>query len=308
VSPQGGTRDIVAADHYRAGLHAWQTRSPSGLGRAVAEFNAAIQRDPRYAQAYMGLANSYNLLPEFTLMAPAQAYAKAADAASRAIALAPSLAGAHAALAFADFYGRRDVASARREFSRAITLDPNDAIAHHWYATFLMTIGDFDAARVQIDRAAQLDPESAAILADKALILFYAGSARDAVTLLKQLETDQPQFASPHYYLSAIALMQGDDTDYLREMKLMADARHDAQGAALAAARISAPSFVSARSSDASDQARVAQQAVEIHSTAEPRKQRIDPGAGKFGLGAQQAGLQIGERSTAIPQLGIGLR
>ena len=231
-----GTRDAAAAEYYQSGMHDWQTRTPSGLARAVADFNAAIRRDPRFADAYVGLANTYNLMREFTRMPAEEAYAKAADAATRAMAINPSLSGAHAALAFTDFYWRRDVAGANREFSRAIALDPRNATAHHWYATFLMTIGSVRAAREQIDRAARLDPESTAILADKGLILFYAGAPQQAVALLRQLETDQPLFASPHLYLSAIHLMQRDDAGYLREMNLEADALHDATAVQLAAA------------------------------------------------------------------------
>jgi len=229
-----GTRDAAAAEYYQSGLHDWQTRTPSGLARAVTDFNNAIRRDPRFAEAFVGLANTYNLMREFTTMPASEAYAKAADAATRAIAIKPSLASAHSALAFTRFYWRRDVSGASREFQRAIALDPNSATAHHWYATFLMTVGDVPAARTQIEQAARLDPESAAILTDKGLILFYAGEMRQSLVLLRQMESDQPLFASPHLYLSAIYLVQGDDAGYLRELKLEAEALHDANGAALA--------------------------------------------------------------------------
>jgi hypothetical protein len=226
----------VALEYYRSGLHAWQTRSPSGLLRAIEDFKAAGRLDPKYAGAYVGLANAYNLLCEYTSTACGTAYAQARAAAEHAIALDPALAGAHAALAFDDFYERHDEAGARREFVRAIALDPRDPAFHHWYATFLMTIGDFVAARGEIQKASELDSESVAILADKALILFYAGDARQAVRLLKQIEADQPPFASSHNYLAFIDLMQGDDSGYLEELKLFAQSRHDSRGAALAAA------------------------------------------------------------------------
>ena len=230
------THDEFAAESYLSGLHEWQTRTPSGLSRAIVDFNDAIRRDPKFAQAYVGLANTYDLMREFTLMPSNAAYSRAAAAATRAIALDPSLAEAHSALAFSDFYWRRDVAGARREFIRAIELDQGSASAHHWYATFLMTLGDFGAARGEIETASRLDPESTAIIADKALIEFYGGEAQRAVTLLKQIEADQPLFASPHLYLSAIALLQGHDRDYLREMNLLALALHDGDTIALSEA------------------------------------------------------------------------
>ena len=230
------THDPAAAESYLSGLHEWQTRTPSGLSRAVADFSDAIRRDPKFAQAYVGLANTYDLMREFTLMPSNVAYSRAAAAATRAIALDPSLAEAHSALAFSDFYWRRDVAGAQREFVRALELDPGSAPAHHWYATYLMTMGNFGAARGEIERASRLDPESTAIIADKALIEFYGGDAQRAVALLKQIETDQPLFASPHLYLSAIAMLEGRDRDYLREMNLLAVALHDGDTVALSEA------------------------------------------------------------------------
>jgi Tfp pilus assembly protein PilF len=232
----GETRDPVAAEFYRSGLHEWQTRSPSGLMRAANDFNSAIRRDPHYAQAYVGLADTYNLLREYTAMPADIAYTRARAAALRATALDPNLAGAHAALGFVDFYWQRDMQSARHEFSRALQLDPNSATTHHWYATVLMSAGDFVAARSEIENAAALDSESAAILADKGLILFRAGEVSKSVALLKQLEADQPSFASPHLYLSLVGLQQGNDREYLQEMNLWARARHDNNGQALAAA------------------------------------------------------------------------
>ncbi|HWE06455.1 MAG TPA: tetratricopeptide repeat protein, partial [Rhizomicrobium sp.] len=229
-------RDPVAVVLYRSGLHEWQTRTPSGLTRAVKDFNAAIARDPTYAQAYEGLAETYNLMREYTSMPADEAYAKARDAATRAIALDPSLAGAHAALAFVDFYWLRKVPDARREFARAVELDPKNAEARHWYATFLMTVGEFDAALREIEKASELDSESSAILSDKGLILYYAGRTGDALKLLAQMETDQPELASPPFYLSVIDLVRGDNESHLREMKHHAVVTHDAGEAALAVA------------------------------------------------------------------------
>jgi Tfp pilus assembly protein PilF len=228
-------RDPAAVAFYKSGLHEWQTRTPSGLVRAVKDFDAAIARDPGYAQAYEGLADTYNLMREYTLMPPDEAYAKAREAATHAIALDPALAGAHAALAFVDFYWLRKPADARREFVRAIALDPKNAGAHHWYATFLMTVGEPEAATREIDKAAELDSESSAILADKGLILYYGGRTNEAVALLAQLEADQPGFASPPFYLSVIDLVRGDDQGHLRETERHAAVMHDAGEAALAA-------------------------------------------------------------------------
>ena len=218
---------------YRAGLFEWQSRTPEGLRHAVDDFTQAIVRDPQYAQAYAGLAQCYELLREYTTVTPDYAFPRAKAAADRAIALDPSLTDAHLALAFADFYWFHDAATARREFERAIALAPNNAIAHHWNATFLLEMGEFPKAIVEIDRAATLDTESIAIQADKGLILFYAGHRAESVALLERLEQTQPHFASTHRYLARIHFAQNDDTGFLRELALAADAMEDADAKAM---------------------------------------------------------------------------
>jgi Tfp pilus assembly protein PilF len=229
-------RNAEATAFYRAGLYEWQTRTPVGLTHAVDDFTQAIVHDPGFAEAYAGLANCYNLLREFSTMPPGEAYPRAKAAAERAIALNPSLGDAHADLAFVDFYWSRDVAGARREFQRALALEPRSAMAHHWYATFLMTIREFPLALREIEAAQALDSESTAILADKGLILFDNKKIDEALMLLQQLEQAEPAFPSTHVYLAFIDLDRGDNIGFLRERRADATIRHDADGEALIAA------------------------------------------------------------------------
>jgi len=221
---------------YRAGLFEWQSRTPEGLRHAVDDFTQAIVRDPQYAEAYAGLAQCYELLREYTTVTPDYAFPRAKAAADRAIALDPSLTEAHLALAFADFYWSHDALIARREFERAVALAPNSAVAHHWYATFLLEMAEFPKAIVEIDKAANLDSESIAIQADKGLILFYAGHRAESTALLERLEQTQPNFASTHRYLARIYLAQNDSTGFLRELSLAATALEDADGKTIEAA------------------------------------------------------------------------
>jgi Tfp pilus assembly protein PilF len=216
-----------AQEFYLQGLYHWNKRTPSDLNQAVDDFTQAIVHDPEYAPAYAGLADSYNLMREYTLMPAKDAYPRAIAAAERAIALDDSLAEAHNSLAFADFYGSWDARSADREFRRAIALDPNSVIAHHWYATFLMVLGRSEEALAEIENARKLDPHSSAILADKGLILFLAGQKEEAVSLLRQLEASEPNFLSPHSYLAVIALATGDYKNYLPEARHSAQLLHD---------------------------------------------------------------------------------
>ncbi len=221
---------------YMKGLQDWSERTPASLSHAVEEFTAALRLDPDYAQAEAGLASCYNLLPEFTAMPATQAYALAKGAATRAIALQPDLATAHAAYAFALFWGDWNFAEARREYDRALQLAPDNAAIHHWYATSLDALGAHDPALAQIERALELDPNSVAIRADRGLILFNGGRVKEAIAVLDALAIQAPGFLSTHHYLADIAFARGDDVGYLREELLYARQRHDGAGEAVALA------------------------------------------------------------------------
>jgi Tfp pilus assembly protein PilF len=216
-----------AQEFYLQGLYYWNKRAPEDLNRGLDAFTQSVVHDPNYAPAYVGLANCYNLLREYTLMPPKEAYPRAIAAAQRAIALDDSLPEAHTALAFADMYWVWDARSADREFRRALALDPNSVVAHHWYGTALFVMGRYSEAIAQIDQAQQLDPPSSAILADKGLILFYAGERSQAVSLLRELEVSEPTFLSPHRYLREIALATGDYKSFLSESRQMAGLLRD---------------------------------------------------------------------------------
>ena len=228
--------DPEAQQFYLKGMYYFNKRTPETLNQAVDYFTQAVVRDPQYAEAYVGLADCYNLLREYTVMPPSEAYPRAMAAAKRAIALDDSLSGAHSSLAFVDFYWSWDVAGARREFQRAIELDPKCVLAHHWYATFLLALGRLPESLQEIEKAQQLDPQSNAILADKGLILFHNGQKEQAVTLLKQIETTEPDFLSPHNYLALIYFLQGDYRQYLAESRIAATLLHDERRLAIVGA------------------------------------------------------------------------
>lgn len=212
---------------YLEGRYYWEKRTPESLTKAVDAFTQAIVRDPTYAPAYVGLADSYNLLREYTVMPAYEAYPRALAAAKKAVELDPESSEAHASLAFASFFGSWDAASANREFQRAIELDPNNAVAHHWYATYLSCVRRDTEAIAEIERAQTLEPASKSVLADKGSILFNAGRRQDSIALLAQMEANEPDFISPHRYLKFIYLMTGDHSSYLVEARKEAALMHD---------------------------------------------------------------------------------
>ena len=225
-----------AEDYYLKGRFYWNQRTPESLNQAVDSFTQAIVHDPTYSDAYVGLADSYNLLREYTMMPASEAYPRALAAAKKAVELDETSSPAHASLAFVSFFGMWDAGTADQEFRRAIDLDPNNANAHHWYATFLQSVLRYDQSLNEIDRAQALDPHSASILADKGMLLWRAGRHEEGLRLLRQLEQADPDFASPHRYLRVIYVETDDYPGYLAEMKKEAQLVHNADLQAIAEA------------------------------------------------------------------------
>jgi DNA-binding winged helix-turn-helix (wHTH) protein/Tfp pilus assembly protein PilF len=219
-----------AEQFYLQGRFYWEKRTPDGLNKAVDYFTQAIVHDSNYAPAYVGLADCYNLLREYTLMPASEAYPRALAAAKRAVELDDRSSEAHNSLAFALFYGNWDAAGAEREFRRALELNPTSSVAHHWYATYLGTIGRSTESLAEIQRAQALDPASKSILADEGIILWSSGRRDEGTALLKQLEASEPDFLSPHRYLKNAYLASGDYPHYLEEWRQEAAIMRDPTG------------------------------------------------------------------------------
>ncbi len=216
-----------AEDFYLKGRFYWNKRTPDSLTKAVDFFTQAIVHDPNYAPAYVGLADCYNLLREYTVMPASEAYPRALAAAQKAVELDDQSSEAHASLAFVSFYGMWDASTADREFRRALALNPNNSTAHHWYATYLLALRRYPESVEEIERAQALDPDSKSVLADKGLLLFLAGRQHEAIALLKQMEENEPDFISSHRYLRLIYLQTADYPHYLVEAKKQAVLMHD---------------------------------------------------------------------------------
>ncbi len=227
--PAANVSSPEAENLYLEGRYYWNKRTPEDLNRAVDYFTQAVNRDPNYSKAYVGLADSYNLLREYSAMPAGEAYPLALAAASKAVQLDENSAEAHTSLAFVTFFWSWDAPGAEREFKRALALNPGDARAHHWYASFLLTCRRFPESLAEIENAQRLDPSSVAILADKAQILQVSGRTDQGLALLKRIETTDPSFASAHRYLSEIYFSRQDYPNYLAELKTTALLLHDSK-------------------------------------------------------------------------------
>src|SRR5438552_1856589 len=198
-----------AYEAYLKGRYFWNKRTADGLKKAIDYFNQAIEKDPNYAQAYTGLADSYALLGdwEYGILAPKEAFPRAKAAATKALALDNTLGEAHTSLAFSLDLFDWDWASAEREFRRAIELNPGYATGHHWYAWHLSEMGRNREAIAEMRKAQNLDPLSLIISADVAEILLVAHSYDQAIEQSRKTIDMDPNFAVAHYELGQ-ALVQ----------------------------------------------------------------------------------------------------
>ena len=219
-----------AEDLYLKGRYYWNKRTADDLVRAADYFTAATQREPSYAQAYAGLADTYNLLREYSNMPDSQAFPLALNAAQKAVQLDDSLAEGHRALAFAEFNWNWDIPGGESEFRRAIELNPNDPVAHHWYATALSALPRLPESIAEIEKARALDPSSRSIAADRAQMYFVNGRDQEAIDILQELEQTDPEFRSPHAYLEGIYWTHREYAKSLDETETLARLYHDEKG------------------------------------------------------------------------------
>jgi eukaryotic-like serine/threonine-protein kinase len=154
------TANAEAFQLYLQGRFYWNKRTPADFQKAIAFFEQAIGRDPNYALAYSGLADTYAVLTAYTNIPARQVMPKAKEAALKALALDDTLAEAHASMGQVARYYDYDFATAEREYRRAIELNPNYATAHQWLAEQLSALKRADEAIPEMRRALELDPLS----------------------------------------------------------------------------------------------------------------------------------------------------
>jgi TolB-like protein/DNA-binding winged helix-turn-helix (wHTH) protein/Flp pilus assembly protein TadD len=202
--------DPQAYEDYLEGRYFWNKRTGDGLKKAIEYFNQAIAKDPTYAPAYSGLADSYALAGDwqYAVMTTKEALPKAKAAAMKAIELDNTLSEAHASLAFCLEGFDWDSETAESEFRRAIELSPGYATAHHWYAWHLALIGRKSDALSEMRKAQSLDPLSLIINADLAELLLIEGSPTEAIEQSKKTIEMDSSFALAHNQLGQAYLRE----------------------------------------------------------------------------------------------------
>lgn len=195
AAPAPGEKSYEAYDLYLKGRFFWNKRT-TGFQQAADYFQQAIDKDPKYGQAYAGLADTFSLMSAWYMGPQNELMPKARNAAQRALQLDETLAEAHASLALIKENYDYDWAGSEKEFRRAIQLNPQYATAHQWYAEFLSWQGRFDEAFAESEQARRLDPLSLIITLDHARIFYNSRQYESALRQLRSLLELDPTF---HY-------------------------------------------------------------------------------------------------------------
>jgi TolB-like protein/DNA-binding winged helix-turn-helix (wHTH) protein/Tfp pilus assembly protein PilF len=212
--------DPEAHELYLRGRYFWNKRDQEGFTKAIDYFQQAIAKDPAYAAAYAGLADSYALSGGFNLIPVAQAMPRARAAAERALELDSNLAEAHASLGLIAPFNDWAWPDAERHYQRALELNPNYATAHHWYAEgYLMPVGRADEAIAEIRRAQELDPLSAVIATDLGKELYFVHRYDEALVELKRALELDPNFVGAHNWISDTLLEKGMYEEAIAELE-----------------------------------------------------------------------------------------
>jgi TolB-like protein/Tfp pilus assembly protein PilF len=220
------TVNTEAYELYHKGRFFWNKRTGPDLRKAIDYFGQAIAKDPNYALAYVGLADSYLLLPNYGGASSKESLPPARAAAKKALELDDSLAEAHASLGLLATI-ELDLDRATNELHRAVELKPNYATAHHWFALSLMTLGRLDPAIAEGKRAIELDPLSSIINADFCWMYLCAHSYDEAeAQARKTLEMD-PRFFLAHYYLGAALQLKGHLSEAIAEFQKASESNND---------------------------------------------------------------------------------
>jgi TolB-like protein/Tfp pilus assembly protein PilF len=204
------TENPAAYEAYMKGRYFWNKRTDSGLKKGLDYFQQAIKLDPGFAEAYVGVADSYATLGLYAVLPPKEAFPAAKEAGTRALRMDDSLAAAHATLGFINFYYDWNASVANNEFRRALAENPHYAMAHSWYGESLAAKGDYSEALAEAQTALQDDPLSMIVSSNAGWTFALAGQYDRAVETLKKAIEIDPAFPRTHFRLAELYEQRGE--------------------------------------------------------------------------------------------------
>jgi DNA-binding winged helix-turn-helix (wHTH) protein/TolB-like protein/lipoprotein NlpI len=203
------TENPAAYEAYMKGRYFWNKRTDSGLKKGLDYFQQAIKLDPSFAEAYVGVADSYATLGLYAVLPPREAFPAAKEAGMRALQMDDGLAAAHATLGFINFYYDWNALVANNEFRRALEENPHYAMAHSWYGESLAAKGDYSEALAEAQTALQDDPLSMIVSSNAGWTFALAGQYDRAVEILKKAIDIDPAFPRTHFRLAELYEQRG---------------------------------------------------------------------------------------------------
>jgi TolB-like protein/Tfp pilus assembly protein PilF len=218
ASERAPTTNSEAYEAYLKGRYEFHQRTPESLRKSLQHFQLAIDKDPSYAPAYVGSANTYNELGQYEVLPAREAFAKARDAAQSALQLDDTLGEAHAALGVGSF-GTWDWLAVGRELRRALELNPSDSDTHHAYSEYLSMFGRTDEALAEIKRAQELDPLSPVNAGVLGLTYYWKRHYDESIDQLRKTLAMEPRFAYAHLWIALNYEQKGRLDEAIAECK-----------------------------------------------------------------------------------------
>jgi len=215
---QRDTTNPEAYQFYLRGRYYWNKRTAENLKKAMEQFQQAADKDPSYALAYVGLADTYVLLENYAGTHANETLPKAKAFAERALQLDSSLAEAHTSLGYV-YNNLWQWKEAEEEFKRATKLNPNYPTAHHWYSLCLLDVGRMDEAKAEIKRAHELDPLSLIIGTTLTYAYLAEGDASFSIAQSKKVVDLDPNFPRGHEYLGLAYLKERRYAEAIAELQ-----------------------------------------------------------------------------------------
>ena len=203
----------VALEAYLKGKFFWNKRTTKDIQSALDFYQQAVDADPNYALAYVGVAESYNLLHEYGGIPSGETYPKAMIAANEALKIDPNLGEAHISLAYVYHEYIWEWKKAEAEFLKGLELNPNYPTGRQWYGEFLARQGRFEEALVQVRKSRELDPVALIILTTEGYIEYLSGNREKGIKLLKSISQLYPNSYVATQMLSLIYRMGGSDKE-----------------------------------------------------------------------------------------------
>jgi TolB-like protein/Tfp pilus assembly protein PilF len=213
------TKNQEAYNYYLQGRFFWNKRTDEGLKKSIEYFSESIKEDPDYALAYAGLADAYYILAWWGWYSRPEGYTLAKEYALKALNIDKNLADAHATLGTLLCWSDWKWGEAGKELKLATELNPNNSIAHQYYSELLDIIRNNQEARLEIDKALELDPFSTAINATSALYYYNDGKFGEAVNAYNRTLEINPDFIQSHIMNFEIYIRQGEGLKALEALQ-----------------------------------------------------------------------------------------